>query len=326
MDSAKWLLFFHTLPAKPVAARMKVWRRLNKTGALHLKGSVYLLPHSDQHQELLTWLTQEIETLGGEADFVTVERTAALDAQALVALFQQARAQAYRALEPEVEALARTLASPRAQQSPDLRKKLASQLRRLRDQQQDLARIDFFAPAPGAELGRRLAALEEKLLSLQAPGQGKPGRPLRQTVTPRRNQDYQGRTWVTRPRPFVDRMASAWLIRRFIDAKARFAFPAEGAALPAGAVGFDLPGGEFSHLGDWCTFEVLVKAFGLKDKALARLARIVHELDLHDGKFNVPQARGAEEILRGISRTAKNDREALNKGMDVFEMLFASLT
>lgn len=326
MANHGWLIFFHTMPAKPVAARMKVWRRLSRAGALHLKGSVYLLPFSEEHRELLSWLAQEIETLGGEADFVTVERTAFLDSSALAALFNQARSQAWRALEPEVEALERALSAPRANKTPEAVKKLVGQLKHLKDQHQDLEGMDFFALPEGSELGRRLTALEEKLAALREAKAATPGKPVRPTVVTRRREDYRGRLWVTRPKPFVDRMASAWLIRRFIDPAARFDFLPEGSPLPAGAVGFDMTDGEFSHLGHWCTFEVLIKTFGLKEKVLARLARIVHVLDLRDGMYDAPQARGAEEILRGISRTAANDQEALEKGMAVFEMLHASFT
>lgn len=326
MADHSWIIFFHTMPAKPVAARMKVWRRLSRAGALHLKGSVYLLPFSEEQRELLSWLAQEIETLGGEADFVTVERTAFLDGATLQALFNQARSQAWRALEPEVEALERALSAPRVNKTPEVIKKLAGQIKHLKDQHLDLAGMDFFALPEGAELGRRLTALEERLAALREAKKAAPGKPVRPTVVTRRREDYQGRLWVTRPKPFVDRMASAWLIRRFIDPAARFDFLPEGSPLPPGAVGFDMADGEFSHLGHWCTFEVLIKSFGLKGKALTPLARIVHVLDLHDGMYDAPQARGAEEILRGISRTAANDHEALEKGMAVFEMLHASLT
>ncbi|MFH1035497.1 MAG: chromate resistance protein ChrB domain-containing protein [Pseudomonadota bacterium] len=324
MARPSWLILFHTMPAKPVAARMKIWRRLQKAGALHLKGTVYLLPHSPEHHELLTWLTQEIETLGGQADFVAVERTATLGTPELVASFQQARAQAYDALQPETEALGRSLARPGEAVDKGTLKKLASRLRRLEEQHRELREVDFFNAAEGTALGRRLAALHEKLLSLRARGPAPAGPPARRAVPRQRRQDYQGRAWVTRAGPFVDRMASAWLIRRFIDPQASFAFIGQGQPLPPQAVGFDLPGGQFSHLGDWCTFEVLLKAFGLKDRSLANLARVVHEVDLRDGKFNVPQARGLEDILRGVSRTAPNDQEALERGMAVFELLHAS--
>lgn len=326
MDASRWLLFFHTLPAKPVAGRMRVWRRLARAGAVHLKGSAYLLPHSEEHHEFLTWLTQEVATLGGQADFVSVPRTATLDSPDLVTLFNQARGQAYRALQPEIEALERALSVPPARLDQQARKRLAGQLRRLRDQHREVAEVDFFGSGHGAALASGLENLEERLAKLRSPAAGQAARPAQTTVSPRRRQDYQGRLWVTRPRPFVDRMASAWLIRRFIDPAARFGFAAEGQPLPRGAVGFDRSGAEFSHLGDWCTFEVLVKAFGLKDKALVRLARIVHEMDLRDDKFNAPQARGTEEILRGVTRTAQDDQEALQKGMAVFELLHASLT
>ncbi|MBI5523495.1 MAG: chromate resistance protein [Desulfarculus sp.] len=326
MGTHSWLLFFHTLPAKPVAARMKVWRRLARAGALHLKGSVYLLPHGEEHHELLTWLTQEIETLGGQADFVSVPRTATLASPDLVALFNQARGQAYRALQPEMEALQRALSAPPERLDQEALKRLAGQVRRLREQHRELSEVDFFGAAQGAELAQVLTSLEERLAALKTKGASESAKPVRPTVTSRRRQEYQGRLWVTRPRPFVDRMASAWLIRRFIDPQARFGFTAQDQPLPPGAVGFDRQGGEFSHLGDWCSFEVLIKAFGLKDKALRRLAGIVHEMDLRDGKFNAPQARGTEEILRGVLRTAQDDQEALEKGMNVLEMLYASLT
>lgn len=326
MGAPSWLIFFHTLPAKPVAARMRVWRRLARAGALHLKGSVYLLPHSEEHHELLTWLTQEIETLGGQADFVSVPRTATMASPDLVALFNQVRGQAYHALRPEMEALERALAAPPERLGQEAFKRLAGQLRRLRERHREVAEVDFFGAAQGATLAQDLEALEERLAGLKAVGAGQTARPARPVVSARRRQDYQGRLWVTRPRPFVDRMASAWLIRRFVDPAARFGFTAEGQPLPPDAVGFDRQGAEFSHMGGWCTFEVLVKAFGLKDKALGRLAGIVHEMDLRDGKFNAPQARGAEEILRGVLRTAQDDHQALEKGMAVFEMLFASLS
>ncbi|MBI4797164.1 MAG: chromate resistance protein [Desulfarculus sp.] len=229
-------------------------------------------------------------------------------------------------MQPETEALERELSTSPGRLDQEALKRLAGQLRRLRDQHREVREVDFFGAAQGATLAQDLEALEERLTVLKAAGAGQTARPARPVVSARRRQDYQGRLWVTRPRPFVDRMASAWLIRRFIDPEARFGFTAQDQPLPPGAVGFDRPGGEFSHLGDWCTFEVLVKAFGLKDKALKRLAGIVHEMDLRDGKFNAPQARGAEEILRGALRTAQDDHQALEKGMAVFEMLHASLS
>jgi hypothetical protein len=138
--------------------------------------------------------------------------------------------------------------------------------------------------------------------------------------------DYQGKVWVTRKNPFVDRMASAWLIKRFIDPKASFAFIDERdiASLDNTSVAYDVRGAAFTHLGDLCTFEVLVKSFGIKDKAVKRIAEIVHDLDVKDDKYHKPETAGVEDILAGIRKTAKNDTDGLERGMAVFEMLYQS--
>ncbi len=148
------------------------------------------------------------------------------------------------------------------------------------------------------------------------------------TVVPRHAEDYQGRTWVTRRKPFVDRIASAWLVKRFIDRKAVFKFVEEKKieSIGKGSVLFDIGGGEFTHTGTLCTFETLLGSFSLKDKALKKIAEIVHELDIGDGLHQNPESKGIEEILRGIRKTANEDAEVLKRGMEVFEMLYASKT
>jgi len=142
----------------------------------------------------------------------------------------------------------------------------------------------------------------------------------------RRAADYQGKRWVTRKRPFIDRIASAWLIKGFIDKKAVFGFidESEIEGLDKDTIAFDMVGGEFTHVGDMSTFEVLLKSFGLKGKALGVVAEIVHQLDLQDEKYRNPAAEGLREILDGIRKTVKDDHEALEKGMSIFEMLYAA--
>jgi hypothetical protein len=134
--------------------------------------------------------------------------------------------------------------------------------------------------------------------------------------------------WITRKKPFVDRMASAWLIRRFVDKNASFDFIDEkdAEAVGKGSVVFDMRGGEFTHAGDMCTFQVIIKSFGLKDKTLKKIAEIVHDLDMKDEKYKATEAKGLEDILIGIRKTAKDDDDALEKGMAVFEMLYVSKT
>jgi hypothetical protein len=198
--------------------------------------------------------------------------------------------------------------------------KLPALLQKLGREVEETRRIDFFSSRAGAALENRLRHLQSELKALAGLGEKKPA-----PIGSKRTQDYQGRTWVTRKGPFVDRMASAWLIKRFLDKKATFAFRSEKEiAGAAEMVSFDVGGGEFTHTGDLCTFEVLIKAFGLKEKALRKIAEIVHELDIKDDKYRNPEAVGLGEILSGIRKSTKDDMEMLEKGMSVFEMLYLS--
>lgn len=146
---------------------------------------------------------------------------------------------------------------------------------------------------------------------------------------PEKQKISEIKKWATRKRPFIDRMASAWLIRKFIDRNAEFMFMEEreiGLLAGKDAITFDVKDGDFTHHADLCTFEALVKSFGIKDKAVKKIAEIVHKLDVKDEKFKADEARGIEGLLSGIRKTAKTDAEALEKGMEVFEMLYASKT
>ncbi|HEX9137891.1 MAG TPA: chromate resistance protein ChrB domain-containing protein [Nitrospirota bacterium] len=168
---------------------------------------------------------------------------------------------------------------------------------------------------------KRIQAVEAGLR-----GAGKKAPAEAASIMPRRTQDYQGKIWATRKNPFVDRMASAWLIKRFIDPKASFSFIDErdAASLDNPMVGFDVRGAAFTHVGELCTFEVLIKSFGIKDKVVKKIAEIVHDLDVKDDKYGKPEAAGVEDILAGIRKTAKNDADGLERGMDAFEMLYQS--
>ena len=320
----KWLLFFYTVPAKPGNLRMKVWRRLIKIGAASLKGSVYILPYSEDHLEVLHWLTGEVASLGGEAAFAKVERIETMGDEEIVSLFQAQRANDYAPIAAALEALEGQMSSLEQQQEPQGLERVRGTLQKLLKDYRAVQSIDFFHCPQGADLQERLEGFEERSTQLVAHPQAE--RP--KSAGPRRKEDYQGRVWVTRRNPFVDRMASAWLIRRFIDSQARFEFlEAERmvAAVPNG-VSFDVPGGDFTHEQDRCTFEVLLEAFGLRGKVLRKMAEVVHDLDLKDGKFANPQASGVETILLGIRRTAKDDRDALEEGIKTFERLYAALS
>ena len=309
MKETGWLLFFYSVPARPVGNRMRVWRRLMKAGAVLLKGAAYVLPYSEEHYELFSWLVSEVAAMNGEAAFVRVGRIETMEDAEVRGAFSRQKEEAYRGIEGRLDSL----------RIKD--KRAAAVLGKINREFVEVYRTDFFSSAAGAALGRRIKEVEEEAAGLT----GKAAVQKEAQIRPRRVQDYRGRVWATRKRPFVDRMASAWLIRRFVDENAVFRFVDEiGGPSIGDAVAFDMMNGEFTHVGDICTFEVLVKSFGLKDRALKAVAEVVHELDVKDGRYNRPEAVGVEGILSGIRKTATDDMDGLTRGMAVFEMLYTS--
>jgi len=320
IDDIGWLLFFYSVPSKPVSKRMKIWRRLQQLGTLHLKGSVYLLPYSDERKHLFSKLASEVAALGGEADFVVAKCIETMQNEEIIALFNDARAHAYSQADKRLHTLEQKVGSLRKGSKTVTPEDLLTEFRKIEKVISDLAAVDFFGSEQGKNFAKRIQTLAGQLEEASH-GKARTGSP---EIEPKKPADYRKRLWATRSNPFVDRMASAWLIRRFIDADARFVFIRDGGKAPSGAVLFDMAGGEFTHHGDLCTFEVFVKSFGLKQKPLKKMAELIHELDIKDGRFAAPEASGIEELLNGIRKTTKDDMEMLEKGMAVFEILYAS--
>ncbi|MBI5098053.1 MAG: chromate resistance protein [Nitrospirae bacterium] len=318
-----WLIFFYSVPSKPVNARMKIWRRLAKAGAILIKGAVYVLPYNEENLELCQWLVSEVTSMKGEGAFVMVDKIETMNYKEIVELFNYQRGRDYSLIEKNMEELERKICSVRKGTETQDYKKLLDQLNKSLREYEEIRRIDFFASKTGTELRKKIGTLQKEMEGLSKSGE-------RQTleVISRNIEDYHGKIWVTRKRPFVDRMASAWLIKMFIDKKAVFRFVDEYdiGKLDRESVTFDVSGGTFTHIGDMCTFEVLIKSFGLKDKPLKKIAEMVHELDIKDEKYKNPELKGIEDILMGIRKTAKDDAEILEKGITVFEMLYASRT
>ncbi|MBI5056487.1 MAG: chromate resistance protein [Nitrospirae bacterium] len=319
----KWLLFFYSVPSKPVNARMKIWRRLATAGAVQFKGAVYVLPYSEENYELCQWLVTEVSSVKGDGAFVSVKGIETATDEEVIGLFNHQRDRHYNAIEKKVDELERKVGTAAKGAGAQSNKKLPELFNRHMKEFEAARKVDFFESKAGIALKKKFDALLKEMKGLTVPN-------IRQVpeVLPRRIEDYQKRTWATRKRPFVDRMASAWLIKRFIDKKAAFKFIDEKdlAALNKATVAFDVRDGEFTHVGDMCTFEALVMTFGIKDRAVKKIAGLVHELDMKDGKYKNPEAAGVEDILAGIRKTAKDDAEVLEKGMSVFEMLYASIT
>lgn len=315
----EWLLIFYSVPSHPVSSRMKIWRKLAKAGAAQLKGAVYILPATEEHEEICQWLIGEVKSMGGDGAFVKSAEIKTMSEADLRALFIRQANEEYRGFEKNLDVLERRIQSIRKGAKGQEPGALLNQVSKLAREFDDIALRDFFKSTAGDSLRKRIQALEAGLKGI-----GRKSPEKASEITRRRIDAYQGRTWATRKHPFVDRMASAWLIRRFIDPRAAFQFIDErelGGLGPKAAV-FDVRGGEFTHVGDLCTFEVLVKSFGIKDRAVKKMAEIVHDLDVKDDKYGKPETAGVEDILAGIRKTAKNDADGLERGMAAFEMLY----
>lgn len=321
--SREWLLIFYSVPSHPVSNRMMIWRKLAKVGAVQLKGAVYILPATEEHEEFLQWLIGEVKSMGGDGAFVRSAEIRTMTDADIRRLFSTQADQEYRRLEKSLDVLERKIQSIRKGTKSEGGKGLADQVAKFTKEFEGVAKRDFFDSSTGQAMKKRIQALEAGLRDA-----GKKTPEEAASVVTRRSQDFQGKVWATRKNPFVDRMASAWLIKRFIDPKASFVFIDERdvVSLDNKSVAFDMRGAAFTHVGDLCTFEVLVKSFGIKDKAVKKIAEIVHDLDVKDEKYNKPEAAGVEDILAGIRKTAKNDADGLERGMAVFEMLYQSKT
>ncbi len=317
-----WLLFFYSVPSKPVNIRMKVWRMLTKAGAVQFKGSIYILPDSDDHYEFFQWLVSSVIAMDGEAAFVKIEKIETMKDAEIIVMFNQNRVKDYQEIDNRLDDLADKIRNAKKSVDSLIGKNLKEELRKIEKDFQGIVKTDFFYSDMRKELEKRLDTINTALAALT----GEDNIIIPAEVVVRNVADYQGRLWVTRSKPFIDRMASAWLIKRFIDKTPTFGF-ADGNSLghlDKNTIAYDIVGGEFTHVGDLCTFEVLLKAFLLKDKALVTIGEIIHQLDLNDEKYRNSAADGLRGILDGVRRTAQNDHEALEKGMSIMEMLYAS--
>ncbi len=310
MSPSHWYMWIHQIPAKPLYLRAKIRNRLTSLGAVALKDSVYLLPPRKELLRNLQHIAGEARSGGADAHILRVDFLDAHDEEAVIELFRQKRDEDYRAVGRAARAWAAEFATRSGPLPPEgaLRARLARARKRLRT----LERIDFFGSPARPEVQAALTALETQL----RPDLPRPG------VS---TQGLIGRTWVTRRGIQVDRIASAWLIRRFIDSSARFRFidPHEDEPRPR-ELTFDMIGGDFTHEEDRCTFETLVRRTGLKDPALARVAEIIHDIDIKDGKFGRAEARGVEQLLWGLLGSNPGDEERLHRGFALLDDLYQS--
>jgi hypothetical protein len=310
--SGKWLLLIHQIPPKPDYFRVKVRRRLQKMGAVALKNSVYVLPHRDEALEDFRWLLREIVADGGEATLCEAQIVEGITQAELEAMFAAERDVEYA----EIVVAAQRLVSRGDAPSEDAGRpsEVQAELGRLHRRLEEIQAIDLFG-APGRRAAERAIASVEARLRRPPTGKAQRG-----------GEEMRGHTWVTRGDVYVDRIASAWLIRRFIDPKAKFKFTGSKTYQPkAGEVRFDMFEAEYTHEGDRCTFETLLERAGIRDRALRAIGEIVHDIDCKDAKFSREEASGVAALLRGLVRAHSDDATRLERGGLIFDDLYGSL-
>jgi hypothetical protein len=293
-QEGRWLLLIHQIPARPAYFRVKVARRLRAIGAVALKSSVYVLPHTPEAREDFQWLLREILGEGGEATLCAASLLEGATDAEIEDTFRRERDADYE----EVVEMAKSMGEDASR----------AEVERLRKRLDEVARLDFFE-APGRAIAEHaVAALERPVERAEATRAVRPA----------------GATWVTRRGIKVDRMSSAWLIRRFIDADLSFKFVApEGYRPDLGELRFDMFEGEFTHEGDRCTFETLVHRFGLDDPALAAVAEVVHDIDCKEDRYGRPETAGVAALVQGIALAHADDEARLAAGVTLFESLYA---
>ena len=305
-----WLLLLHQLPAQPAYLRVKIWRRLQRLGAVALKNAVYALPFRSEFQEDFEWLLREIKAGGGEGVVCEARLIDGLTDEDVRALFDRARDEEYEEVATEARVLFDRLREPHDQ--------LRAAFLKLRSRLAQVIEVDFFGSS-GREAAEGLVnGLAERLAEKTPQPAAMASAPVDPLAA------LKGRVWVTRTDVHVDRIASAWLVRRFIDAGARFKFvPSKGYVPIEGELRFDMFEAEFTHEGDRCTFEVLLARVGPDDPALRAIAELVHDLDLKDGRFGRPETAGLGALVEGLCAATGDDDERLARGAALLDDLHA---
>jgi len=309
----RWLILVHRIPPRPLYLRAKMRQRLADVGAVAVKNSVYLLPHGADALEDLQWIAQEIVTGGGDAHLFAGEFIDGVASDAAVGQFRETRNADYDALAADAHA------AMKAARSAAAVAELASAHARLLRRLEEIRRIDFFEAERRAVAEEALAAIETRLQKDQK----------EETRMLKAKPELRGKIWVTRPGVKIDRMASAWFIRRFVDPKARFRFGDPAAPKKDGELRFDMVGGDFTHEEDRCTLETLIRRVGLPDaasgKGVRAIAEIVHDLDLKDGKYGRVEAAGVRMMLDGLMARTGNDDERIERALVIFDDLHEAL-
>jgi hypothetical protein len=307
-----WLVFSYSLPAGGSSSpRVTIWRRLNRLGAISPSGGAYILPDQEDCLESLQWLAKEVQQQKGDCLLMKVESFEGLTNKQLIALFREDADKRYSELEQPLDELGRTVSK---QTVSERHSKIQGEIEKLRKKHAEIVRTDFFDASGGVRIAKRLAELERSLVKREEPVS---------TIVKVSKKQFQNKVWVTRPRPHVDRLACAWLIRRYLDPKAKIRYSTEPSK---NEISFDMKeGSTFGHVGNFCSFETMLAAFDLHEAGLATLAEIIHEIDLRDGRYHHPQMEGIDSVLKGWQLKGFTDAELELHGIALFDGLHADI-
>jgi len=303
MRATSWLLLLYSLPSGQKTERVAIWRRLKKMGAVQIKTSTYLLPDETAQYEQFQWLAQQIRDYGGDSTLVRANEIEGLTRENVVAMFNNARAKDYAELRKSLQGFIARRKRVDAEET-------ATELERVTRQFREIRAVDFFDSPRGHDVAMLLQRAEGP----------KHARQLEKLDV----KHYQGKTWLTRPRPEIDRVGSAWLISKFIDRKPKFVFAPKADAVPD-AIPFDMLDAQFSHHGNYCTFETLTKRFAISDKSVAKIGEMIHDADLDDARFQRVEAVGIDRVLKGWAKEGLPDEEILRRGFECFDALYSFL-
>lgn len=302
-----WLALIISLPTENATVRQRAWRALRACGAAVLRDGVYLMPERASCRKTLEAIASDVRNGGGTALVMRIEEP---DDGGFPSMFDRTG---------DYSALLSAVAQARSSLSAETVQDASRQARRLRKALAELIEIDFFPGEAQRQADTALRDLETAAARALSPDEP---RAADGSIARRKPSEYRGRVWATRRRPWVDRLASAWLIQRRIDRKARFLWLEHPGDCPADALGFDFDGATFSHVGSRVSFEVLLACFGLEDAALTRLGQLVHYLDV--GGVQPPEAAGVECVLAGLRETISDDDRLLASSLGVFDGLLAA--
>jgi len=314
-SEGRWLLLIHQIPPKPDYFRVKIWRRLQRLGAVAIKNSVYVLPKNEQTQEDFQWVLREIVEGGGDATLCEARFVDGLSDGEVEGLFQTARSADYDEIAVEARRLAE-ISAPKSKTKDDRSAQIEPDLAKLKRRLAEIVAIDFFGGRGREVVDGLISGIEARIHESRSGT-----RRMRSAALP--VAELKDKTWVTRKGIYVDRIASAWFVRRFVDSGALFKFvPAKGYKPLSGEVRFDMFEAEFTHEGDRCTLEILIERMGINDPGVCRIAEVVHDIDLKDSKFGRQETAGIEQVIAGIAMAHKDDETRLARGAAVFDDLY----